>query len=206
MNPSLALKIEWTVATYYIAKTDGPNNDATPINLTSRFRLLVTPVGSTEFTEEFFMRQVAKVCHNTTSLGTSVPNLHTRLQIFVQCTIQKLPHLLGANIMHRLPLDWDACHWQEWSGPLTVAINEIIHNFLDKLIGRESLPEYALLVYQLSVGMGRICILYPSHREDPDFVFIMAAAIYYAGQGICFNKDLKPFHFHPLFLTYFFWQ
>ena len=79
--------------------------------------------------------------------------------------------------MHRLPLDWGVCHCQELNAPLTVAINEIIHNFLAKLVARESPVKYDLLVSQLSIDMGGLDILYPSHRAAPNFIITMAVAI-----------------------------
>ena len=88
------------------------------------------------------MEQVAEVYHNITALETSFTNLHTRLRMFVQCTIQ---NLLGADSMHQLPLDWDVSHWQEWNASITAAIDGIIHTLLASLVGHESIPKYALL-------------------------------------------------------------
>ena len=66
-----------------------------------------------------------------------VPNLQTRLRLFAQCTIQKVPHLLGAEVMHSLPLDFDAHNWEEWNGPLTSNVDSQIATFLGDLTGRE---------------------------------------------------------------------
>ena len=100
--------------------------------------------------------------------------------------------------MHRLPLDWDVTDWQEWNGPLTTATDDTISSFLASLTGRESIPKHALLISQLSVGMGRLGILYPSRRAVPDFVITMTAAMRMAGQGFQFNKDLEPLYLHTM--------
>ena len=63
-------------------------------------------MGSAEFAEEFFIKQIEIVRTNVRSLETNVPDLHTRLCMFIQCIIQKIPYLLGVDIMHRLLLDW----------------------------------------------------------------------------------------------------
>lgn len=40
------------------------------------------------------------------SLRANIGDLYTRLKIFAQCTAQRLPHLLGADIVHSLPLNF----------------------------------------------------------------------------------------------------
>ena len=94
-----------------------------------------------------------------------MPDLQTRLRIFLQRIIQKLPHLLGADIMHNLEDDYleDGSNWWDWNGPLTDSINTIIRSFLETLVGQEMLPKYALLVSQTSVSMVDLGLLYPSH-------------------------------------------
>ena len=72
---------------------------------------------------------MATVKANVSALTTRVPNLQTRLHFFSQCTIQKAPHLLGAGVIHSLPLDFDAHHWEEWNGPLTSSVSAKSHCF-----------------------------------------------------------------------------
>ena len=99
--------------------------------------------------------------------------------------------------MHILPLDWDATDWQERNGPLTAATGDTISSFLTSLTGQESISRYALIIFQLSVGMGGMGILYAIHCAAPDFVITMTAAMRIAGQGFQFNKDLEPLYLHP---------
>ena len=49
-------------------------------------------------------------------LSEKIPDLHTRLKIFAQYSANKLTHLLGADIMHNLPLDYDPAEWEDWDG------------------------------------------------------------------------------------------
>ena len=113
------------------------------------------------------------------ALEKGVPDLQIRLRIFLQCTIQKLLHLLGADIMHHLKDDYfeDGSGWWDWNGPLNKSIDEVIQFFLENLVGQEPHPKYALLISQTSVGMGGLCLLYPSHRAAPDFVINMTTSI-----------------------------
>jgi len=85
------------------------------------------------------------------------------LRLFSQCTIQKVPHLLGAEVMHLLPLDYDARHWEEWKGPLTERVDGQIVSFLEDLTGRE-IPQTSLLLSQISVAHGGLGLLNASAR------------------------------------------
>mmetsp|Transcript_21907 Transcript_21907/g.40223 ORF Transcript_21907/g.40223 Transcript_21907/m.40223 type:complete len:108 (+) Transcript_21907:1273-1596(+) len=91
-----------------------------PMELTEGFCLLGTHVGSPRFAKEFFKERLAKVRQNVKALEKGVPDLQTRLHIFLQCTIQKLLNLLGADIMHNLEDDYfeDGGNWWDWNGPL----------------------------------------------------------------------------------------
>ena len=177
INPTLAAEVEATLREYSVEKnTADPEGPPSMVELTSGFRLLGTPVGSPEFAEEFFEEQLKEVRRNIASLHAGVPDLQTRLRMFTQCIIQKLPHLLGADIMHRLPMDFQAEGWQQWNGPLTSEIDKLVRQFLATIAGRETIPEYAALIAQLSVAHGGLGILYAGQRAAPDFVLTMTAA------------------------------
>ena len=127
-----------------------------------------------------------------------IDDAHTRLRIFIQCTIQKLPHLLGADIMHCLPLaTFKGENWLSWGGPLVEGIDSIIHDFLATITSQQQLPSHAIIIANISVGLGGLGILNASHRAAPDFVFTMTSAMRYANEGFVFNKDIPTLHLHP---------
>ena len=88
-------------------------------------------------------------------------------------------------------------------GWCTDEVDTIIHDFLASLVGHEDIPEYALLISQLSVSHGGLGLLYPSHRAAPDFVITMKEAYQYATKGFTFNEDLDPFQVHPTIASLF---
>ena len=133
---------------------------------------------------------------NAAALTTRVPNLQTRLRLFAQCTIQKVPHLLDAEVLHLLPLAFDVQHWEEWDGPLTARVDGHIASFLGDLTGR-AIPQASLMLSQISVANGGLGLLNASARAIPDFVLTMAMAMRHASQGFRINKDLAPCRLHP---------
>ena len=77
------------------------------------------------------------------ALNEDITNTQTRIRIFTQCTIQKMPHLLGSDIMYNLPevfLESNNNGWI-WYGPQTQHIDATIGKFLASLLGRESIPK-----------------------------------------------------------------
>ena len=197
VNPSLAADLAYVLDNYSCKKNPTPGGPDLREELTTGFRLLGSPVGSAEFAEKFFLERVAEVNDIVSKLHSNVPDLQTRMRLFTQCVITKTPHLLGADIMHNLPLNFEGVHWQEWNGPLTQQIDTLIHDFLATLLGQESIPQYSMNIGHVGTGRGGLGLLYSSHRAAPDFVLTMAKSMRYAAQGFSFNVDTAPVTVHP---------
>ena len=105
-DPQLALSISNSIASF--STTPHPTEKTAPdipVELTTGFRLLGQPVGSATFATEFFGRRIHDVKKNITSLLDNITDQQTRLRLFSQCIIQKLPHLLSADVLYHLPTD-----------------------------------------------------------------------------------------------------
>ena len=92
-NQALATSLSDTIAQFSV--TPHPTDTTAPpvpVELTSRCRLLGHPVGSAAFATEFFSSRIAAVKRDIASLHDNISNLQTRLRLFSQCTLQKLPH------------------------------------------------------------------------------------------------------------------
>jgi len=125
-KPHIATEIETALATYSVKKN--PDDTFSPVELKSGFRLLGTPIGSPHFSKEYYDEQLATVKSALQSHTTSITDLHTRLKLFSNCTIQKLPHLLDSDIMHNLPPDFNNECWYNWNGHLTNGINNQLYH------------------------------------------------------------------------------
>ncbi len=92
-NQALATSLSDTIAQFSV--TPHPTDTTAPpvpVELTSGCRLLGHPVGSAAFATEFFSSRIAAVKRDIVSLHDNISNLQTRLRLFSQCTLQKLPH------------------------------------------------------------------------------------------------------------------
>jgi hypothetical protein len=194
-HPNLAAEIEQTLATYSITK----NKDGTlsPVELTRGFQLLGTPIGSPWFAHEFFDKQLQAIRAATHSLKNSIPDLQTQMKLFLHCTIQKLPHLLDSDIMHKLPLEYDNDNWHNWNGPLTSGIGSTIHSFLQTSLETTlDLPTYSKLIAHLNTNQGGLGLLNASHRAAPDFVINMMTCKRQMAQGFIINNNILPIKLH----------
>lgn len=75
------------------------------------------------------------------------------LCLFVMCTLHKLPHLLGSEVLYCHSPTWHE-QWDEWQVPLTKVADQLVTSFLSQIT---SLPPHANLIAYLSVphvGLG----------------------------------------------------
>ena len=196
-NLSLARDIHDTISKYSITtKSDG---SSTPIEITDGFRLLGTPVGSTAFAHTFYDEQLKITETEARQLTERIPDLHTRLKLFAQYTINKLPHLLDSDVMHNHTPDFDNAQWYNWNGYLTQGIDNIIHSFFKHLLdipSSDNIPTYSTLIAHLNINKSGLGILNASTRAVPNFIINMMTCQRRIKYGFQINKDITPINLH----------
>jgi hypothetical protein len=101
LKPTLAASISNTIAKYSLQPNKSDHlAPPIPAELTTSFRLLCSPVGSPTFAREFFNDQLSDIQTKITLLPEAITDPQTKLRLFSQCLIQKIPHLLGCNVLH----------------------------------------------------------------------------------------------------------
>ncbi|EJK47770.1 hypothetical protein THAOC_33492 [Thalassiosira oceanica] len=95
----------------------------------------------------------------------------TRLRIFHQCTINKLPFLLGMEVLHNLPLTDDKFNpadWMDRYGPLSQGVDRQAQRFLGALLGMpaDSISAHALQICRISLQDGGLGMVDPG-MVDP---------------------------------------
>ena len=192
LEPTLMASISNTIAKYSL-QTNKSNHLAPliPAELTSDFHLLGSPVRSPTFAQEFFNDQLSDVQTKITLLSEAITDPQTKLQLFLQCLIQKLPHLLGSNILHHFDPNNPPPDWTDWDGQLTATRIHITTKFLSVITGTASLPHHALLINAGSVGILDTCSV-----AIPDFMLSFTSADRHATIGIYLNKHLCTVPIH----------
>ena len=138
---------------------------------------------------------------NISSLLDNISDDQTRLCLFHQCIIQKLPQLLSVDDLFYLPTDHPDPSWEDWNGPLTSYIDSVIKAFFTSVITTSDLtpdiPKYPILISQLGLCAGGLGFLCPRTCAAPDFVITMKFACQNALQGFHIHKDLPNYLMHP---------
>jgi len=99
-DPPLAHSISNSISSF--STTPHPTDKTAPdipVELTTGFQLLGQPVGSATFAFDFFDRHIDDIKKYITSVLDNITDQQTRLRLFSQCIIQKLPHLLSADVL-----------------------------------------------------------------------------------------------------------
>ncbi len=168
----------------------------------SGFRLLGTPVGSPDFAHNYYNEQIETVNSAMASLTDAIQDIQTRLKLFTQCTIQKLPHLLDSDIMHNYPTSESSTshhQWTNWYGPLPHGVESMTTKFLSNLLEltpTEQLPQLAILISQLKVNRGGLGFLNASLKAAPNFVLNMMLCHRRSTKGFLINNDINPINLH----------
>ena len=197
LETTLATSISITIAQYSLQLNK--SNHSAPLilaELTSGTRLLGSPVGSPTFAREFFNDQLSNVQTKITILSEAITDPQTKLRLFSQCLIQKLPHLLGSDVLHHFDPNNPPPDWTDWDGPLNSTTNHITTKFLSDITGTTSLPHHTLLIAQLNINAGGLGILNPRSVAIPDFVLSFTSARQHATNGIYLNKQLRTVPIH----------
>jgi hypothetical protein len=197
-NPHLANDLTATLQKYSIQQL--PHNATKPIELTTGFCLLGTPVSSHTFADNFYDNRLTEIFSSLDPLEQAIPDIHTRLKLFNQCILQKLPHLLDSAIMHSYPINDTDNPWYNWDGNLSFGIDSLLHCFLRTTLNidhKDYLPTYSILIAHINTNKGGLGMLNASLRAAPDFVLNMMISRRQALQGFTINQDTLPLHLHP---------
>jgi hypothetical protein len=100
-------------------------------------------------------------------------------------------HLTSYN----LPVDNPNPKWEDWNGPLTSDIEDIISTFLASLLNKQSIPPSAILISQLGLASDGLGLLCPLTRAAPDII-TMTTTTHNAKHGFSLHQDLLLFKLH----------
>jgi hypothetical protein len=191
VNPSLADDVTRAITLYSTKSNKHNPQNPTPVELLTGFRLLGTPVGSPDFAISFINEKLQEIQQQTQSIHNAIHDPQTRYKIFVDCTLQKLPHLLLTDVLYHLDIHDADQPFTNWDGPLVQATNQIISDFLSTLYNT-TLPTHSLQIAQLAATNGGLGCLDASSRAIPDFALNINKTRRNAITGIRTHRDLPP--------------
>ena len=84
-----------------------------PTAVTDGVRLLGQPLGSLTYAQGFYAKKIKENEQDAAKLLLVVSDKHTALRLLAQCTLHKLPHLLGSVVMYCFQ-ETAYERWNEW--------------------------------------------------------------------------------------------
>jgi hypothetical protein len=123
------------------------------VDITNSLQILGQPLGSCTYAPSFFATHLEENLLDASKHFNIGSDHHTSLCLFTQCTLHKLPHLMGSEVLYCFSKS--SCNsWIKWIGPLSVRIDQMVEASLAKLTQRSSLKANSLLVAYLSIAQG----------------------------------------------------
>ena len=71
-----------------------------PMAVTDGVCLLGQPLGSLTYAQGFYAKKMVENLKDAAKLLSVVSDKHMALRLFTKCTLHKLPHLLGLEVMY----------------------------------------------------------------------------------------------------------
>ena len=99
---AMANSVRQALATFSVSSSiavDGTKVLST-VEITDGLRILGQPLGSRTYALSFFDARLKENLLDATKLLNTVTDHHTALRLFIQCTLCKLPHLLGLEVLY----------------------------------------------------------------------------------------------------------
>jgi hypothetical protein len=102
------------------------------------------PIGSTSFCKAFLMKSLTNA-KSDAKIASSLESLQTILRLYCVCTVHKLTHLFGCNLINstisQLPPDIHL-----WNGELTNEFSQMTEDVITNIINTTSLPAHAHII------------------------------------------------------------
>jgi hypothetical protein len=163
-----------------------------PVEITDGMRIFGQQLGSRTYALSFFAARLEENLFGRLQAFNTVTDHHTALRLFTQCTLHKLPHLLGSEVLYCFA-ESSYNSWNEWIGPLSVGIDRMVEASLAKLTQKSSLEANSLLISYLSIAQGGLGLMDAYSRAIPDLVITMSQSIRYVREGFSFSHSTMPY-------------
>ena len=121
------------------------------MEVTTGLCLLGQPVGSPDFAAEFNAEHLSTNRAEAARLLAAVLDRHTALRLFTQCTLHKLPHLLGTEMLYSDNLV-NGAEWDTWDSPLSRGVDSMVDGFLAELTGCKLIPNDSQLIAYVTIA------------------------------------------------------
>ena len=135
---------------------------------TNGLRILGSPVGSTTYQKEFITSYLQKLKTDARNLLDGLDDDQTILQLYRQCTSQRLNHLFPADVhAYALTSNCTDFTWDTWDSDTTKEFDETNINMIKSITNKSDLPIHSMYLMNMSTKAGGIGINTPRSKAIP---------------------------------------
>jgi hypothetical protein len=108
-------------------------NSSEPVEVVDGLRVLGCPIGSISFCQHFLHKALTQAKSDTTKLSTSLESLQTILRLYSICSVHKLTHLFGCDV---IDTNFDNLHpdIHLWNSDLTDDFSQMTEGVITKRV------------------------------------------------------------------------
>jgi hypothetical protein len=181
-------------------------NGYDPVEVVDGLRVLGSPIGSHSFCQAFLQNALTTANNDATKLTTSLESLQTILRLYSVCTVHKLTHLFGCDVINSdlssLPPDIHL-----WNSDLTDNFSRMTENILTDITNSHSLPAHAHIIANMSIKQGGLGLQHPRLNAITSFMLSTKRSLQYSHQGVWLGHNSpQPILPHSISSLYSDWQ
>eukprot|EP00984_Skeletonema_dohrnii_P016248 scaffold7173_cov81-Skeletonema_dohrnii-CCMP3373.AAC.1 len=157
-------------------------------------RVLGSPIGSDDFQAKFIEDYLSNAQQDAANLLCGLEDDQTILQLYRQCTTQRLNHLFPADVYaHATNSNCPPSRWHQWDSPTTKAFDELNKNVILAITQKETMPIHSQLLTNIDTKRGGIGITSPRLKAIPSFILATKTTLDTIYNGVNLGKHRKRY-------------
>ncbi len=153
---------------------------------TSGLRILGSPIGSIDFQKSFIADYMNKIKKDTAKLLEGLEDDQTILQLYRQCTSQRLNHLFPSDIYAHKAETEDM--WQFWDSKTSCEFDQHNQHIIKAITNKTHLAYHSKILMNINTKMGGIGINTPRNRTIPASILATRGTLNTIYNGVYLSK------------------
>ena len=156
---------------------------------TKGLRILGSPIGSIDFQKSFITDYMSKIKADTSKLLAGLEDDQTILQLYRQCTSQRLNHLFPSDIYaHEAETECEGGMWQFWDSKTTRDFDNNNQHIIKAITNKTHLAYHSKILMNIGTKMGGIGINTPRNRAIPASILATKGTLNTIYNGVYLSK------------------
>jgi len=186
-NHTIGLELKEAITTY-------STKNSKMYEETNGLRILGSPVGSIAFQKAFIADYLQKLKTDASNLLDKLEDDQTIIQLYRQCTSQRLNHLFPADV-HANALT-SACSeyaWDSWDSNTAKEFDDINISIIKSITNKNEMPIHSVLLMNINTKMGGLGINTPRSKAIPASILATKGTLNSIYNGIFLGQQRKRF-------------